>query len=162
MLVSGGLEAGLGVATGAGGGQVVEVAEDGLADAAELAAVEGGAGLAQPAPGYPGAEAQRVLQAVEGASFAGRGSPDGLEFLQDGPHRAIRLGDVGDEAGHGAGHRVGQALLVIRPGLARVLGDAAADDLDHLRDSAAEPGPDDRRGRGGKRRTSLRPRPREL
>ncbi len=162
MLVPGGLDAGLRVAAGAGGGQVVQVAEDGLADPAELAAVEGGAGLAQPAPGHPRAEAQRVLQAVEGASVARRGGADGLEFLQDGPDRAVRLGDVGDEAGHGAGDRVGQPLPVIRPGLARVLGDAAADDVDHLRDGAAEPGPDDGRGLGGKRRTRLRPRSREL
>jgi len=82
VLVSGGLEAGLGVATGAGGGQ-----------------------------------------AVEGASFAGRGRSDGLEFLHDRLDRAVRLGDVGDEAAYG---------------------------------------PDDGRGLGGKCRTSLRPRPREL
>ncbi len=113
LLVAGGLRARVGVALGAGGGQVVQVTEDGLADPAELAVVEAGAGLAQPAPGHPRADPQRVLQSVEGAALVRGRAADDPEFFQDGLHRAVRLGDVPDEAGHGGGHRVGQALLAV-------------------------------------------------
>ena len=147
-----GLHARLSVTLGARRGQLIQVPEDGLADAAELAPVEPGVGLAQPAPGHPRAQPQRVLQRVEGPALAGRRAADGAELRRDGPGRLVRPGDVRDEAGDGAGHRVGEPLLVVRARLGRVAGNPARDGLDHLRDGTAEPGPDHGRGLGGKRR----------
>jgi hypothetical protein len=67
------LRGGLGIPPGAGVGELVEVQEDGLTHRREHAAVHGAARgpLAEPAPGHPGAEAQRVLQWLQ----AGPGPP---------------------------------------------------------------------------------------
>src|SRR6266702_2947021 len=81
-------------------------------------------------PRDPAAEAQRVLRRVEGGSLAGRRGADGAELRRDGLRRPVRLRDVRDELGDGAGHRVGEALLVVRVRPAGVFRDRAPDDLD--------------------------------
>ncbi len=129
-----GLGARLGEALGAGGGQFVEVQEDGLTDPGEHVGVEAAApgGQVQPAPGDTGTESQRRLERLEAASFGRLDAADVAEQLRRPFARRRGIGDLLRELMQRMADRpadCGVVGVIVRP---RVLRYLPLDRADHF------------------------------
>ena len=129
-----GLRAGLGETFRAGGGELVQVQEQGLTHRSDRVDAQAAADrlLTQHPPGDPGPEPQRRLERLQAAALGRLDPADVPEQLRGRLARGPRVGDLQDELPdglvHGAAHRAG-VDVVVRP---RVFGHVPLDRDDHF------------------------------